>query len=66
MGFPGLAVRECPVCKQDARSHREPVADDRGEVVFYHQHPDGCARRCEMSGQVAALRAVAFTVRQVA
>lgn len=66
MGFPGLAMRECPVCARGVRSHREPVADDRGEVVFYHRHPDGRGCRCEMSGQVAALRAVAFTVRQVA
>lgn len=64
--LPGVSVRVCPVCARDVRSHREPVGDDRGEVVFYHQHPDGCGGRCEMSGKVAALRAVAFTVRQVA
>jgi hypothetical protein len=54
------------VCKQDVRSHREPVADARNEVVFYHQHSDGSGVRCEMSGKVAALRAVAFTAKQAA
>lgn len=66
MGFPGLATRECPVCNRDVRSHREPVADERDEVVVYHQHADGAGWRCKMSGQEAALRAVAFTVRRVA
>lgn len=60
------ALRECPVCKQDVRSHREPVNDERDEVVVYHQHADSAGRRCEMSGQVAALRAVPFTARRVA
>lgn len=64
--FPGVAVRVCPVCARDARSHREPVTDERDEVVVYHQHQDGCRRRCEMSGKAAALRAVAFTVRRAA
>lgn len=64
--LPGLTLRVCPVCKQDVRSHREPVADERDEVVVYHQHSDGAGRRCEMSGKAAALRAVAFTVRRAA
>lgn len=65
-GIPGLAVRACPVCKRDARSHREPVSDQRDEIVFYHQHRDGRGGECEMSGRVAALRAVAFTIKQAA
>lgn len=64
--LPGLTLRVCPVCNRDVRSHREPVADERDEVVVYHQHSDGAGRRCEMSGQEAALRAVAFTNRRVA
>lgn len=60
------ALRECPVCKQDVRSHREPVNDPRDEIVVYHQHPDRCGLQCAMSGKTAALRAVAFTVRQAA
>jgi hypothetical protein len=66
LALPGFAVRVCPVCKRDVRSHREPVPDVRGEVVFYHQHSDGVGSLCEMSGRVAALRAVAFTVRKAA
>lgn len=62
----GFALRECPVCKRDVRSHREPVNDERDEVVVYHQHPNGCGMQCEMSGRVAALRAVPFTARWVA
>lgn len=62
----GLALRECPVCKRPARSNREPVNDDRDEIVVYHQHPDRCGRCCDMSGKAAALRAVAFTVSQAA
>lgn len=60
------ALRVCPVCKRDVRSHREPVNDPRAEIVVYHQHPDRCGRCCDMSGKTAALRAVAFTVRQAA
>lgn len=60
------ALRDCPVCGQGARSHREPVSDDRDEIVVYHQHRDGSRRCCAMSGKAAALRAVAFTARQAA
>lgn len=62
----GFALRECPVCKRDVRSHREPVPDERDEVVVYHPHDDSARTRCKMSGQVAALRAVPFTARRVA
>lgn len=61
MNRPGHSVRACPACKQPANTWREPVDDDRREVVFYEQHPDGSGRECVMSGREAALRAVAFT-----
>lgn len=57
----GLALRQCPVCKRSVRSHREPVNDDRDEIVVYHQHNHRAGGRCDMSGKIAALRAVAFT-----
>lgn len=59
--YPGYQRRKCPVCAVDVGTHREPVADERGEVVTYHDHNDGSRRRCRMAGEVAAIRAVAFT-----
>lgn len=61
MKRPGHTDRLCPVCRQIAGTHREPVADERGEVVVYHLHDDGRAAECVMSGKQAAIRAVAFT-----
>lgn len=59
--YPGYQRRKCPVCAADVGTHREPVSDHRGEVVAYHDHNDGSRRRCRMAGEVAAIRAVAFT-----
>lgn len=58
---PGYTMRFCPVCGQKAGTHREPVDDDRDEVVSYHAHNDGLGKPCRMSGERAAIRAVAFT-----
>lgn len=64
--LPGFAIRPCPVCRCGVDTHREPVSDDRGEIVFYHPHEDPTERVCAMSGKTAALRAVAFTTKAVA
>lgn len=58
---PGYQSRFCPVCAQGVSTHREPVEDDRGELVTYHDHSDGSGVRCRMAGERAAIRAVAFT-----
>lgn len=63
---PGYQPRMCPVCRQTSGTHREPVADERGEVVVFHVHYDGADRMCRMSGHAAALAAVTFTAQQVA
>lgn len=64
--WPGYAVRFCPVCGRETGTHREPVNDDRREVVVYHDHCDGMpGRTCLMAGKVAAIRAVAFTCAPV-
>ena len=63
MKRPGHTDRVCPVCRQTAGTHREPVDDERREVVVYHPHDDGRAQTCVMSGKRAAIRAVAFTAR---
>ncbi|QEA10817.1 hypothetical protein [Mycobacterium phage Weirdo19] len=55
----GYTVRQCPVCKAAVETHREPVADERREVVVYHWHRDGIGKVCRM--RRAALAAVAFT-----
>lgn len=60
----GYAVRFCPVCGQRVGTHREPVDDDRRELVVYHPHDDttvAAPTRCDMSDKRAAIRAVAFT-----
>lgn len=54
-------MRFCPVCGQKCGTHREPVADERDEVVMYHGHNDALGKPCRMGGDVAAIRAVAFT-----
>lgn len=59
--WPGWAIRFCPVCGQMVDTHREPVTDERREVVVYHQHWDTLGKRCLMSEERAALLAVAFT-----
>lgn len=60
--WPGYAIRFCPVCGRETATHREPVNDERKEVVVYHDHWDGQPGRiCLMSGKVAAIRAVTFT-----
>ena len=54
----------CPVCGRRVGTHREPVDDDRRELVVYHPHDDttvAAPTRCDMSGKRAAIRAVAFT-----
>lgn len=60
--WPGFTTRFCPICRGEAGTHREPVSDDRGEVVVYHEHDEpATGRPCHMGGKVAAIRAVAFT-----
>ena len=59
--WPGYAVRFCPVCRRRVGTHRQPIDDEREELVMYHQHNDTAGVQCEMSGQAAAIRAVAFT-----
>ncbi|AYD84626.1 hypothetical protein SEA_PAITO_41 [Mycobacterium phage Paito] len=59
--WPGYAVRFCPVCAQEVATHREPVQDDRKELVVYHDHWDTIGKPCRMGGKRAAIRAVAFT-----
>lgn len=60
--WPGYTIRSCPVCGREAGTHREPVKDERKEMVVYHDHYDGQpGRTCLMAGKRAAIRAVAFT-----
>lgn len=59
--MPGTSSRYCPVCNHEVLTHREPTSDERGETVVYHEHWDGMGRSCLMSGERAAIRAVAFT-----
>lgn len=61
--WPGYQLRFCPVCRRaDVGTHREPVSDDRGEVVAYHDHTEPATGvRCLFAGERAAIRAVAFT-----
>ncbi len=61
MTAPGYAVRLCPVCRVEVGTHREPVADERAEVVVYYWHRDGAGRVCKMANRQAAIAAVAFT-----
>lgn len=58
---PGSTARFCPVCGRPTATHREPVEDERKELVVYHQHTDTIGKPCRMSGKRAAIRAVAFT-----
>ena len=58
---PGYQARKCPVCGQVVGTHREPINDERGEMVVYHQHDDTSDKPCQMGGKRAAIRAVAFT-----
>lgn len=59
--WPGYSVRFCPVCAQEVGTHREPVNDERDELVVYHPHWNTADELCEMDR--AAIRAVAFTGR---
>lgn len=59
--LPGYQSRFCPVCKQPTGTHREPINDERREMVVYHQHDDTAGQPCHMNGKRAAIRAVAFT-----
>lgn len=60
--WPGHATRFCPVCAAETGTHRQPVDDERGEVVIYHDHNEPATGiRCRMAGEAAAIRAVAFT-----
>lgn len=59
--WPGYQLRYCPLCHVDTGTHLEPVDDDRGELVVYHDHDDQSGVRCRMAGESAAIRAVAFT-----
>ncbi|AKF14476.1 hypothetical protein SEA_FLAGSTAFF_39 [Mycobacterium phage FlagStaff] len=59
--WPGFQVRFCPVCRTEVGTHREPVDDQRGELVAYHEHQDSTGARCLMAGERAAIKAVAFT-----
>lgn len=59
--WPGYQARFCPVCRQEVGTHREPVEDERNELVNYHEHWDTVDKTCPMSGKRAAIRAVAFT-----
>lgn len=58
---PGYTMRFCPMCGGKCGTHREPVDDERDEMVVYHAHNDGIGKPCRMGGQRAAIRAVAFT-----
>lgn len=60
--WPGYQLRFCPVCRRaDVGTHSEPVNDDRGEVVAYHDHTEPATGvRCLFAGERAAIRAVAF------
>lgn len=58
---PGYTMRFCPICGVKTGTHREPVDDDRNELVVYHPHNDTIGKPCRMGGQRAAIRAVAFT-----
>lgn len=59
--WPGYRLRFCPVCRREVGTHREPVNDERKDLVVYHQHDDKIDRPCPMAGKRAATRAVAFT-----
>ncbi|AHJ86589.1 hypothetical protein Jolie2_39 [Mycobacterium phage Jolie2] len=61
--WPGFQLRFCPVCRRaDVATHREPVSDERGEVVAYHDHTEPkTGVRCLFAGERAAIKAVAFT-----
>ena len=58
----GHQRRFCPVCSAPTGTHREPVADQRDELVVYHDHTEPTTGvRCRMAGERAAIRAVEFT-----
>lgn len=60
--WPGFQLRFCPICSAEVGTHREPVADVRGELVVYHDHDEPqTGVRCRMAGERAAIKAVAFT-----
>lgn len=60
--WPGWSIRFCPVCRAEVGTHREPVGDDRGEVVAYHDHDEPVTGiRCLMAGERAAIKTVAFS-----
>lgn len=60
--WPGFRLRFCPVCAAETGTHRQPVDDDRGELVIYHDHDEPqTGVRCRMAGEGAAIKAVAFT-----
>lgn len=53
--------RPCPVCGRTVSTTREPVNDDRIELIAYNRHEDTIGNPCPMSGQRAAARAVGVT-----
>lgn len=60
--WPGYQRRFCPTCSAETGTHREPVDDERGELVVYHDHDEPkTGIRCRMAGERAAIGAVAFS-----
>ncbi|ORV97414.1 hypothetical protein AWC13_16505 [Mycobacterium kubicae] len=49
------------MCGRRVGTHREPINDNRLELVVYHQHDDTLRKPCRMSDKRAAIGAVAFT-----